>query len=253
MEPTNPYQSPAALEEFSASQSVRANFSLKEILTKAAQLLAGQYWLFLAFTCLSMFAASFVPFGLLFGPALVGLFLCLKQCEQGASFDLNTLLKGFDSFLNSLIVMIANVVVNLIISAPLVIGFLLLIVATIRPGDDLNPWLFISGVILFVIVANVVSLLAHLPFLFCFQLIADRNVTAIDAIKMSANAVWQNLGSVVALSFVGVILGMACVFLCFIPILFFMPYWLAVLFVAYRQIFPTPANSNAEHPTANLI
>lgn len=240
MNQSNPFATPETVAYDPAPEAPKRLIAGPiDIFRRAWQLISSQFWLFMAFACLSLMIGAMVPFGLLIGPVLVGLFLCLKQCEQDEKFDINTLLKGMEKFLDSFIVMIAMIVVNMLVSLPLVIGFMAMLFAQVPPGSgEPNVPLFIIGIVIFALIANIVSMLAHLPFVFCFQLLADRQVTAIDAIKLSARAAWANFSSLVVLLIVGTVMYLLAIMMCFVPVFFFLPFWIAVMFVVYRDIFP---------------
>lgn len=239
MSQDNPFATPqTGAYEPRPNSPGRLNAGPFDIFRRAMQLLSGRYWVFMAFTCFSLLIAGMIPFALLVGPVMVGLFLCLKRCEQGAMFDINTLLKGMEKFLDSFLVIVMMIVVNLLVTLPLVVGIILLLFSQVAPGREPSFFLLVSGIILLGTLANLVSLLARLPFLFCFQLLADRNITAIEAVKLSANAVWTNLSSLIVLCVLGAVMYFIAIMMCIIPVFFFIPFWIAVSFVVYRDLFP---------------
>ncbi|MFO0939429.1 MAG: hypothetical protein U0930_01545 [Pirellulales bacterium] len=242
MSQDNPFATPqTAPYDPDPQSSTKLTSGPIDIFRRAVQLLKAQFWIFMAFSCLSVLIAAMVPFGLLFGPVLVGLFLCLKQSEQGAKFDINTLLKGMERFLDSFIVMVALIVVNMLVTVPMVIGFLVLMFSQVEPGREPNVFLLFGGIFVFALLVNLISLLAHLPFLFCFQLLADRKITAIEAIKLSAKAAWTNFSALAVLCILGAVMYILAAIMCVLPIFFFIPFWIAVMFVVYRDVFPQQA------------
>ena len=102
------------------------------------------------------------------------------------------------------------------------------------PTPDLGVFLLMYPVML------IANLAIMLPFLFTFQLIADRNLPAIPAMKMSFQGVvrnfWGVLGYLVVLTIVSVVLTM----MCYVPGILFLPISLGTLFLLYRDIFPPP-------------
>jgi uncharacterized membrane protein len=84
----------------------------------------------------------------------------------------------------------------------------------------------------------VTNMLVFLPFLFAFQLIADRNVSGSDAMKLSFQAVRVNLvglsGYLILISVVSISLMM----MCYIPLLFILPVLFTSFFLVYRDVFP---------------
>ena len=75
-----------------------------------------QYWLLFAITLVGMLVGSAVPV-VLVGPAICGIYLCLFQKIDGKPVVFESLFKGFDYFMASLIV-------SIVITVPI---FLLLI------------------------------------------------------------------------------------------------------------------------------
>ncbi len=76
-----------------------------------------------------------------------------------------------------------------------------------------------------------------LPFLFTFQLIADRNFKAIDAVKTSARGVAKNLSGVIWFVIVTGFLTSIASMMCFLPVILLLPILLGALFLLYRDIF----------------
>ena len=64
-------------------------------------LLGEQYWLFFGITLVGIFLGSLVPFGILMGPMMVGIYMCFADRERGKQVEFGTLFKGFDQFANS--------------------------------------------------------------------------------------------------------------------------------------------------------
>ena len=81
------------------------------------------------------------------------------------------------------------------------------------------------------------SMLVWLPFAFAFQLVADRGLKAMEAVKLSVRGVWKNLFGVsfamLAISFVS-FLGLI---MCVVPSIFLTPIIMGAFFVLYRDIY----------------
>lgn len=236
MSPVNPYASPRSYDSTeSTGGPQRVSIRPFEAISRGYKLLGEQYWTYFLFCFLCILVASFVPFGLLHGPVMVGLFLCLLERERGQKFDMNVLFRGFDNFLDSLIAIVIMFGINLAIIVPLIASFLIYQFANNRQPE---PLLMFGSWFMFSVISWVVSILIYLPFVFCFQLLADRRTGAWDSIKLSFRAVRMNLGGVLLLMVTGFALSILLVMMCCIPVFLFMPIWFAALQVVYRDIFP---------------
>jgi len=98
------------------------------------------------------------------------------------------------------------------------------------------------------LVVLLVMVCFHTLLTFSFPLLVDRNLGAIDAMKTSARAVWQNLGGVVGL----VVVNMGLMFLGYlalcIGLYFVIPIMIAGNVVAYRRVFPSLEGTPNMHP-----
>lgn len=238
MSTSNPYEAPQSADPVFATGPKRVSIRPFELYQRGYQLLGDQYWLFVVFAFLSIIVSSFVPFGLLTGAVMVGLFQCLLQRELGNKFDLNTLFRGFDNFLDSLIAMIIMIVANLLLAGPVIVIFLIAFFANIQANKQPDPVLLFGSVFLFWIGMMFVAFISYLPFMFCFQLLADRKVTALESVKLSATAVKNNLGGIILLVITSGIISIFLVLMCYLPVFLFMPIWISSMFVVYRDIFP---------------
>jgi uncharacterized membrane protein len=91
----------------------------------------------------------------------------------------------------------------------------------------------IVGYVLLLLLASLIGSF----FTFTFMLIVDRRLAAIEAVKRSAEAVWRNLGGMLALSLLGVaagLLGMCC---CYVGAFFVAPITFGAIVAAYRRVF----------------
>ncbi len=89
----------------------------------------------------------------------------------------------------------------------------------------------------------------HTLLIFSFPLIIDRKASAIESIKLSARAVWKNLGGVAGLIGLSFILMMIPgIVTCGIGMYFVMPIIFAGFMVAYRKVFPSLGNQFHNQP-----
>ena len=201
-------------------------------------LLGEQYWLFFGITLVGIFLGSLVPFGILMGPMMVGIYMCFADRERGKQVEFGTLFKGFDQFANSLIAVLIMIGVTLLVIIPIII-VVAVVMITVLPsngGNQVSP-LAIPIMLLSYLVMMIAVFLVHLPFLFTFQLIADRGLTGPQAVGMSFKALQKNFGGCVFLAIVIGLLSMLASLACYVPVFFLMPITMGVLFLAYRDIF----------------
>jgi uncharacterized membrane protein len=84
----------------------------------------------------------------------------------------------------------------------------------------------------------------HTFLFFAYPLIVEYKLSEIAAFKLSAKAVWKNLGGIigfVALEVVMAIIGYA---LCLVGVYLMIPIMFAGALVAYRKVFPPSNNLN---------
>jgi len=111
---------------------------------------------------------------------------------------------------------------------------------------------FIGLELVFVTVILAVAIVVTLFFMFAFPLIADRNLSGLDATKLSVKAARANLGGIFGLVLLNFALGMVGVLCCYVGVLFYMPVSVASYAVAYRRVFPVvPQNFAPPPPPAN--
>lgn len=239
----NPYAIPNLQSQPFVSQEVmgplKVSINVVDTIRRGWDLVSGQYWMLLVIIFVGVLIGSLVPMNILMGAMMVGIFLCIMQVERGETVEFNTLFKSFDQFVDSLIVIICVTVLSFVVMIPLILVFLGMLFATIPAGQEPGPGFFVA-VFSIVPLAIGATFIIYLPFLFCFQLIADKKMAAIDAIKFSCRAVWINLAGIslflVAIGFLSMLLTM----MCYIPGILFLPISTASFWVLYRDIFPEP-------------
>jgi hypothetical protein len=216
-------------------------------------MIKDQYWLFVGITITAVIVGSIVPFGILMGPMLCGLYLCLFQRMQGARVKFELLFKGFDFFKNSLIAVLIQVVPFMIIYLPLnfyFMGQMMLRLKAItprsgqaRPEEAFQVFMEMMSMMAgYFGVIMVFAMLLGIFFIFTFPLIVDRGLSGVEALKTSCRAGASNFGGLlglVMLSGVFSILGMSC---CYVGAILIMPISFAAFAAAYRQVFPKTAD-----------
>src|SRR5437764_292966 len=74
------------------------------------QLIKDRFWFFLGVGLVGILVGSLAPFGILLGPMMCGVYLCLLRHMHGQPVTFDMLFKGFNYFANSLIATLIMVV-----------------------------------------------------------------------------------------------------------------------------------------------
>jgi uncharacterized membrane protein len=159
-----------------------------------------QYWLIFGVSLVGMIIGGAVPFAILMGPMMCGIWKCLLAKSRGRQATFDMLFKGFDHFLQSLIACLIMIVPVMLVTIPLTMlmwGVMLLsfnrgVNQGAEPAGALVSMMLLM-VIMFAAVM-VLSLVLGAFFVFTFPLIVDRGLTGIEAVKTSARAVLRNPG-----------------------------------------------------------
>jgi uncharacterized membrane protein len=206
-------------------------------------LVKDQYWLFVGMCLVGMLIGSAIPFGILLGPMMCGIYFTFFQLRRGRAIEFGNLFKGFDYFGQSLIATLIHVVPIVIIVVPAYIafyvGFILTMLQQQQSGEP-NPGLlfgFLGVFMIFWLVVVVAIIVVSIGFTFVYPLIVDRGYSGIDAVKLSFRAAMSNFWRLLGLTLLTALLGFVGVLLCFVGILLVYPVVFAALAVAYEQVF----------------
>lgn len=220
-------------------------------MSQAYQLMGDQYWLFVAITFVASVVASLVPFGLIAGTMAVGVYLCFIDREKGNQVEFATLFRSFDYFVESLVAFLIYFFVSLLAMAPFLIAIVALVVGPVLAAAGAGaaappqlPATTITAILILYPMLFIANIVALLPFCFTFQLIADRNLKAVDAVKTSAKGVFRNFASVTWFVFVTACLAGFASMMCFLPIIPLMPILVGAYFLLFREIYgPNPTTA----------
>ena len=209
-----------------------------ECLSRSYELIRGQYWLFFGVLLVNVVANHIVPL-VLFGPLCVGSYLCYRERSLGREASFGTLGKGFDSFLPSLVVALIQVGIIFVVVSPVILVWILVMIGGAAAGEEEGLFaMHLLGYPVFLGVLLIVSLAVAIFLAFPFQLIADRGMPALAAIRTSIRAALANfwgLTGLVLLNGLILVLALAC---CTLPLFFYAPIGFGSLWVAYREVFP---------------
>ncbi len=204
-------------------------------------LVRDQYWLFVGMSAVAIILGSLVPFGILFGPMMCGIYIALFQRRRDLTVEFGVLFKGFDFFGESIVATLIHYVPIVIIIIPFYIvlyGGLFLIMP--RQGGEPDPstlFGFFAVLIVFGLIMMVLIVLLSVVFTFSYPLIIDRKMSGLDAVKLSAKAALANFWPLLGLLLLNGLIGFAGVLLCYVGIFLALPVTFAAIAAAYEQVF----------------
>jgi hypothetical protein len=227
-----------------------ASFDLPEFRRKAVEpvvcikagwdLIRNRYWLFVGITAVGILVGSVVPFGILLGPMMCGIYLALFKTRRGQPIEFGDLFKGFDYFGDSLIATLLHMVPILVVFVPSYIVFYIGIFFLMPRNGEPDPramFGFFGLFAVFWLVMMVLLILVSVGFTFAYPLIVDRRLSGLNAVKLSIKAgmanFWQLLGMLLLnglVSFVGLLF-------CYVGAFLVLPITFAAIATAYEQVF----------------
>ena len=222
----------------------RGVVSPMECIQEGWALIKDEYWLFFGISIVGFLIGSAFTI-LLMGPMMIGVFLCLQQRQRTQAVEFGTLFKGFDSFVQGLVVTALKLVPSFVIVVPYWIFLAAVMILSMQHGrinspDDMHR--VMSAVfpleILFYFLMMIVTLLVEIFFMLAYPLIADRQVSGLEAVKLSFRAAKANFGGILVLMLLNGIFGFLGLLCCLVGFVFYMPVAFASQAVAYRRIFP---------------
>ena len=210
-----------------------------ELLKEAKEMLGDQYWLFVAMTFIALVIGGALPFGILMGPMMCGLFLCLMEQRKKGVADFGTLFKGFEYFAESLIATLIMMAIVMVIVTPVILLFVAgMVMGGVMLGDDGGPVLMVVSMAIFYPLLFLVSFLAQLPFLFVYPLIVGHGLKAVPAITTSWAGVKLNFMPLAIMLFVFSVLSILAALMCILPVYLLAPLTMGAMYLAYTRIFP---------------
>lgn len=208
------------------------------------QLIKDDYWLFFGITTVGFLLGSLAALFLM-GPVMCGIHYCLlrQECRQRVEFGM--LFRGFDYFLPALIAtlfMILPTIVLGIAAYLLTVAGVIGTFAAFRPAPGEQPDAAFFGTIIGIMVLYMLSimLITTIPevlFFFTYPLIVDRGLSGYEATILSVRAVFGNLFGVIGVVILTKLLTILGTFLCLFGVYLTHPITMAMMAVAYRQVF----------------
>jgi uncharacterized membrane protein len=204
-------------------------------------LIKDQYWLFVGMSLVAIIIGSVVPFGILMGPMMCGLYLALFQRRRGQPVEFGILFKGFDYLGESIIATLIHVIPVIVIIVPFYIAFyagMFLMMA--RQGSEPEPAAllgFFAIFFVFLLIVLVLVIVISVLFTFTYPLIVDRRLSGLDAVKLSTKAALANFWQLLGLLMLTSALGFVGVLLCYVGVVLVFPVTFAALATAYEHVF----------------
>ncbi len=207
-----------------------------EIYKEAWALMKERYWMVFGIVIVGMLIGGAVPI-ILMGPMMCGMFLCLFDLIDGRELKFEKLFKGFDYIWKSLLVSVLIFVPIFIVLFTIYIPMIAMAIAGPKMSEsELIP--FLIGTVIFEIVIVVVMVCFHTLIMFAYPLIVERGLTGVQAMMVSAKAVWNNLAGMAGLFGVGFVVAIVGYLMLCVGLYLVLPLIMMAQAVAFRKIFP---------------
>lgn len=224
-------------------QFKRGAINAVECISKGWEILKPNYFMFFSIGLLILILGCIPVVGwIVVGPLMVGIYAGMLVQHRGGKADFGTLFSGFSKFFPAF-------VIGLLLLFPGIVanGYRLAIriaqaLAIFNPNELTAGAAVLVGVLGFMVnmLALIGSIVFGITFTFGLALLADKDLSLMETIKLSAKAGWANAGGLFLLFLLlGLIMIGGVLALC-IGLLFVLPLIYAALTVAYRQVFPMP-------------
>ena len=204
-------------------------------------LIRDQYWLFVGMALVGILIGSIVPFAILLGPMMCGIYLSLFQRQRGETVEFGTLFKGFDYFGESVVATLFHYIPIIIVVVPFYLVFyigMFLMMSDQRhkaePASAIG-FFVLFGVFALIIAAFVICI--SVLFTFTYPLIVDRRLSGMEAVKLSVKGGLANFWRILGLLLLNGVVGLAGALLCYVGLFLVLPVTFAALAIAYEQVF----------------
>ena len=212
-----------------------------ECVREAWELIKSDYWLLFAISIVGAMIAGVTAYVLL-GAMVCGIMICYLRKIDGGQVR-------FDDLWIGMKYLVPSIPIVLLFLVPIVVYFIVmfftlyspLIVLAVMGENNVDPTVLLGtfGIaILIDLAVAVVMVTLHSLIVFAFPLMVDRNLNAIEAIKLSARASMKNIGGIAGLILVGIGLAVLGELLLCVGIYLVIPILTATNLVAYRKVFP---------------
>lgn len=214
-----------------------------ELLRASATLVGKDYPVFLALTTLALALGQLVPFQILLGPAMCGVYVAFRSKSVGLRPVLEDFVRGFDHFLDSLVATLVLLFTLLLLAVPPVFAYVGLAVLSVEVWK-VEEWIVAVGSVLPALVIGVAAVLVVAAGAFLYPAIVD-GADGLQALRASARGFWRNRWGVLRLLVLGWLVTLLGLCLCCIGAVLVQPFVLGATWLAYREIFPEAAGASA--------
>jgi hypothetical protein len=209
------------------------------------------YWLLFAVALVGGLISGFTMY-ILGGAMICGILLAYLKAIDGKPVAFDDLWKGMNFFGPGLLVLLIMIVPAF---AYYIFAYITIVGAVLGGAQAGEAGLIGAFVVVGLIdlVVLIAMICFHTLLTFALPLIVDRNLPAFDAIKLSAKAVWANVGGIAGLVLVNFGLMMLGYVAFCIGLYFVIPVMIAGNVAAYRRVCPsleTRPNFNPPPPDA---
>jgi uncharacterized membrane protein len=228
----------------------RSAVSPLDCVSKGWEIVKPNYVMFLAigFGVLILGCIPVVSWFLI-GPILVGIYGALLKQYRGEQSDFGTIFSGFSQFVPALVIGILLILPGILLNT-YNLGLRIAQALAIFDASGLTgsaATIFTIVGFLINVIALVGSIIFGITFTFALPLLADKNLSLMETIKLSAKSGWANFGGLFLLFLLcGVMLIGGFLALC-LGILFVLPIIYAAIIAAYRQVFPDSNNQGQQN------
>jgi hypothetical protein len=203
-------------------------------------LIKDKYWLLVGMSLVAMLLGSMVPFGIILGPLMCGIYITLFQIRRGHAIEFGLLFKGFDYFGESIVATLIHYVPMVAIILPFYIVMYAGLFLMMPRGGEPDPsslFGFMAVLIVMMLVMMVLITIISVLFTFSYPLIVDRKLSGLEAVKLSAKAGLANFWSLLGLLLLNGLLVILGALLCYVGMFLVFPVTFAAISVAYEKVF----------------
>lgn len=180
------------------------------------------------------------------GSFYVGIYTALARKFAGGAADFSDLFSGFQKISQCFIVAVVLSLIQFVITlAALGVGVAVGVTAfgtgLITSNGQLNPQIFggLFAVILgLFVVYLIVSIIIAALTTFIYPIIADKNLSGVEAVMLSIKSGFANIGGLILLILLLGLMSLGGAILCLVGVLFVAPVLAASVFSAFRNVFP---------------
>ncbi len=227
-----------------------------ECISQGWNLITQNLGLYVAIALVGFILTGCIPIVSLFlaGPILCGIYYVLIKQLKAEPIEFGMMFKGFDTFVPAM-------VVGIIMAIPEIIGQGIRISVDLANiglnsgsyyQSDETKIALASGIMIFAIIVGLVLLIGgialRLSLFFALPLIAEHQLGAIDAMKLSATAAWKNVGGIILLFILEFFVALAGLLALCVGLLVAIPVIYAANVYAYRQVFPDISSGAPDIP-----